>query len=74
MLCFLAASYAQAGDIEKAQEVAAKFIAVATEKLTSVGTPIPQSWLDFIDQRWLLKQRDEREHFLDGLRKAGVQG
>jgi adenylate cyclase len=72
MLCFLAASYAQAGDIEKAQEVATEFIAMATEKLTSVGTPIPQSWLDFIDQRWLLKQSKDRDHFLDGLRKAGI--
>lgn len=70
MLCFLAASYAQAGDIEKAQEAATEFIAIATEKLTSVGTPIPQSWLDFMDQRWLLKQRKDRDHFLYGLRKA----
>ena len=72
MLCFMAAIYAQAGDIENAHDVAEKFIAMAKEKLASVGTPIPQSWLDFITQRWTFKQREDRDHFLDGLHKAGV--
>ena len=72
MLCWMAASYAQAGDIENAHDMAAKFITTAKEKLTSVGTPIPRSWLDFTTQRWPFKQREDRDHFLDGLRKAGI--
>ncbi|MDJ0958831.1 MAG: tetratricopeptide repeat protein, partial [Arenicellales bacterium] len=70
--CWMAASYAQASEIENAQEMIAKFIAIAKEKLTSVGTQIPQSWSDFIIERWPFKKRDDREHFIDGLRKAGV--
>ncbi len=72
MLCWMAATYAQAGDIENAYDVAAKFIALAKAKLVLVGTPIPQSWLDFIAQRCPFKQRKDMEHLLDGLRKAGV--
>ncbi len=72
MLCWTAAAYAQEGDIENARDVAATFIGIAKAKLASVDAPIPQSWLDFIAQRCPFKQRQDMEHFMDGLRKAGV--
>ena len=72
MLCFLAASYAKSGEISKAEEVTAEFISQASEKLASGGSSLPPSWLGFIDQRWLLKKPEDRDHLLDGLRKAGI--
>ena len=72
MMFWMAAVYAQAGDIDKAKELAVKFIDVAKEKLKLTNTPFPDSWLDFVDERWPFKQPEDREHFLDGLRKAGV--
>ena len=72
MIIGMAAVYAQAGDIEKAQALVAKYIGIAEEKLSSAGAPLPQSWLDFVVERWPFKHPEDREHFLDGLRKAGV--
>jgi hypothetical protein len=72
MMIWMAAVYAQAGDTEKATDLAAKFLAIAEEKLSSAGAPLPSSWLGFVAERWPFKQIEDREHFLDGLRKAGV--
>lgn len=72
MMLWMAAVYAQAGEIEKAKGLAVKFIAIAEEKLSLANTSFPNSWLGFVDERWPFKQLEDREHFLDGLRKAGV--
>jgi hypothetical protein len=74
MIIWMAAVYAQAGDTTQARELATRFVEMAKDKLNQVGTPLPQSWLVFVAERWPFKQPDDREHFLDGLRKAGVPG
>ena len=72
MLCWIAASHAQTGDVESGREIAAEFIAKLKAKLISTGEPVPNSWLNFIAKRWPFKKNEDREHFIDGLRKAGV--
>jgi adenylate cyclase len=72
MITGMAAVYAQAGDIKEAQALVAKYIAIAEDKLSAAGAPLPQSWLGFVAERWPFKHPEDREHFLDGLRKAGV--
>jgi adenylate cyclase len=71
-LCWVAATYAQAGEIENAGKIGARLIDAMSSKLTSVGATMPKSWLGFISQRYPFKERNDMEHFLDGLRKAGV--
>ena len=72
MLCWAAAAYAQAGDVESAHDAVKRFVAVAKTNLRAVGSPIPGSWIEFIAQRFQAEKAEEREHFQDGLRKAGV--
>ena len=72
MLCWAAAAYAQAGDVESAQHAVKRFIAVAKTNLRAAGSPIPVSWVEFIAQRFQAKDAEDREHFQDGLRKAGA--
>jgi len=72
MLVWMAAVYAQEGDIEKAKGQAAKVVANVEEKLNLLGAPLPQNWLGFVDERWPFKHSEDREHFLGGLRKAGL--
>jgi tetratricopeptide (TPR) repeat protein len=72
MLICMAAVYAQAGEIQNASELATKYVEIAKAKLDSIGAPSPDSWLNFVSQRWPFKHEEDREHFLDGLRKAGV--
>ena len=72
MLCWIAASHAQAGNVESGQEIAKEFTDKLKAKLASTGESVPNSWLDFITKRWPFKEQEDREHFIDGLRKAGV--
>jgi adenylate cyclase len=72
MLIWMAVVYVQAGDTREAREMAEKFIAIASDKLSQAGTAFPESWLDFVSERWPFKHSVDREHFLEGLRKAGV--
>lgn len=72
MAIYMAAVYAQAGDIENASNIAAINIEVAKAKLVSIGMPLPNSWLNFVSQRMPFKHKRDEEHFLEGLRKAGV--
>ena len=74
MLIWMAVVYAQAGDIEKASELAARFVAIVEQKLGALGMTLPQNWLGFVDERWPFKHSADREHFLGGLRKAGLTG
>jgi hypothetical protein len=71
-LCWVAATYAQAGDIETAKGIARELITAAGDKLTSVGAAIPGDWSEFMALRWPFKQPEDTEHFLAGLRKAGM--
>jgi adenylate cyclase len=72
MLIWMAAVYAQAGDIMEARKLAAKFVAMVEQKLGAIGVALPQSWLGFVGERWPFKHSEDREHFLGGLRKAGL--
>jgi adenylate cyclase len=72
MLVWIAAVYAQTGEIEKAGEMAAKFVANATGKLNSSGATLPASWLVFVAERWPFRQPEDMDHLLEGLRKAGL--
>jgi adenylate cyclase len=73
MIIWMAAVYAQVGDIEKASELAARFVAIVEQKLGALGVETPPSWLGFVDERWPFKHSRDREHFLEGLRKAGIK-
>lgn len=72
MAMYMAAIYAQAGEVENATDLAARNIDIVKAKLVSVGTPLPESWLNFVSQRIPFKHKKDREHFLEGLRIAGV--
>ena len=72
MLIWLAAVSAQAGEIEKARDLAAKFVANAEEKLNLLDAPLPTSWLGFVAERWPFKLQEDMDHLLEGLLKAGV--
>jgi adenylate cyclase len=73
MLIWMAVVYAQAGDIEKASDLAARFVGIVEQKLGELGVETPPSWLGFVDERWPFKHSRDREHFLEGLRKAGIK-
>ena len=72
MLIWLAAVHAQAGEIEKAKDLAAKFIANAEGKLNVLEAPLPTSWLGFVAERWPFKLQEDMDHLLEGMLKAGV--
>jgi adenylate cyclase len=72
MLVWMAAVFAQAGNINEARNLVTEFIAIAEENLGSLGAPLPQSWLRFVTERWPFKHSEDAEHFIEGLRKAGV--
>jgi adenylate cyclase len=72
MLAWMAAVYAQLGDIGNARDLSAKFVANTEEKLNSLGAPLPTSWLGFVAERWPFKLPEDMDHLLEGLRKAGV--
>jgi hypothetical protein len=72
MLVWMAAVCAQAGEIEKARDLAVKFVASAEQKLNSLGAPLPTSWLGFVAERWPFRLQQDMDHLLQGLRKAGV--
>jgi adenylate cyclase len=72
MLIWMAAVYAQTDEIEKARDLAAKFVANTEDKLNSLNAPVPTSWLGFVAERWPFKLQEDMDHLLEGLRKAGV--
>jgi TolB-like protein/class 3 adenylate cyclase len=72
MLIWMAAVYAQAGEIEKAKNLATKFVVNVEEKLNSLNAPLPTSWLGFVAERWPFKHQADMDHLHEGLRKAGL--
>ena len=58
--------------MEKAKDLAVKFIADAEAKLNVLEAPLPKSWLGFVAERWPFKLREDMDHLLEGLRKAGI--
>jgi adenylate cyclase len=67
-----AASYAWLGQDEQARLAAEEFLEVASAGMTTCGVPLPESWLDFLAERHPYQRQEDMDHFLDGLRKAGL--
>ena len=72
MLAWYVASLAQAGYENEATQLAERLRATAGDAVASTGGLVPKSWLDFYSIRCPFKEDDDLEHFLDGLRKAGL--
>ena len=73
MLCWKAAAHGQIGDNEVASQAISKFIESASENLLATGTPLPENWVEFISERWRFAHATDRDHFHDGLNKAGIR-
>ncbi len=69
---WLAACHAQIGNREDAKAAAAEFVAVTTKAMARVGARPPASWMGFFTERHPYRHADDRNHLLDGLRKAGL--
>lgn len=71
----LAACYAQMGKLAEAQSEAEIFVSKRCLELTANGQGVPASTLDLARGRAeRYRNAADREHFLDGLRKAGLTG
>jgi TolB-like protein len=69
----LAACFAQVGRVNEARTEIDMFVAARHEEIKSQGRPIPTDNLElaaFRANRY--RRQEERDHFLDGLRKAGL--
>ena len=69
---WLVAGLAQAGKENEAKRAAGEFVTTAETELAGIGVPIPRSWTEFISARCPFKHDADLQHFLDGLRKAGL--
>src|SRR6185437_12288681 len=71
----LAACYAQMGRLGEARSEAGAFVRERSRELNENGDALPANTLDLARAR-AGRYRDpaDREHFLDGLRKAGLTG
>jgi adenylate cyclase len=69
---YLAACLGQLGRFEEAQQEATMFINIREKELKERGESVPASALDLaLERADRYRNQDDREHFLDGLRKAG---
>ena len=68
-----AASYARLGQDEQARSAAEEFLEVASAGMAACGVPLPESWLDFLAERTPYQRQEDMDHFLGGLRKAGLE-
>jgi predicted Zn-dependent protease len=70
----LAACHAQMGQLGDARSEVEKFVSERCRELTANGQTAPASTLDLARSRAeRYRDRADREHFLDGLRKAGLK-
>ena len=72
VIAWRAASYARLGQDEQARSTAEEFVKVGSAGLAECGAPLPQSWLDFLAERAPYKRQEDLDHYLGGLRKAGL--
>jgi adenylate cyclase len=69
----LAAAYGQAGRIEEAQAEVTTFVEARRNQLKTRGIPLPASDLELVTERIKRhKRQEDRDRFLEGLRKAGL--
>ena len=69
---YLAACLGQLGRLEEAREEATMFINIREKELVERGEPVPARALDLaLERADRYRNQDDRDHFLDGLRKAG---
>ncbi len=68
-----AASYARLEQDAQARAAAEEFVKVASAGMAACGAPLPESWLDFLAERTPYRRQDDIDHFLDGLRLAGLK-
>jgi adenylate cyclase len=69
---FIAASYAQLGNIPEAEKAASLFVTKANELLKGSGTTEPNSWNEFVIARYPFQDEDGAERLKSGLAKAGI--
>jgi adenylate cyclase len=72
VIAWRAASYARLGQDEQARSTAEEFVEVASAGLAACGAPLPETWLDFLAQRAPYKRQEDLDHYLGGLREAGL--
>jgi len=72
VIAWRAASYARLGQDEQARSTAEEFLEVASAGMVAAGGALPESWLDFLAQRAPYKRQEDLDHYLGGLRKAGL--
>ncbi len=72
VIAWRAASYARLGQDEQARSAAEEFVKFASAGMAECGASLPESWLDFQAQRAPYKRQEDLDHYLDGLRKAGL--
>ena len=71
----LAAAYGQVGRIEEARSEARKFVEVRRRQLETDSKSVPTSDLELVTPKIeRFRRQADRDHFLDGLRKAGLSG
>src|SRR5262249_10839534 len=71
----LAACYAQIGRLSEARSEAQAFVRERSRELSENGDALPANTLGLARARAdRYRNPDDREHFLDGLRKAGLGG
>lgn len=69
----LAAAYGQADRLEEARAETALFVDARRKQLARKGIPVPVSDLELVTSGiGRFRRRAEQEHYLDGLRKAGL--
>jgi adenylate cyclase len=73
VIAWRAASYARLGQDEQARSTAEAFVEVASAGMADCGASLPESWLDFLAQRAPYKRQEDLDHYLDGLREAGLE-
>ncbi|MCZ6730979.1 MAG: tetratricopeptide repeat protein [Gammaproteobacteria bacterium] len=69
---FLAASHGQLGNTAEAHQAASLFVSAAKALVKASGAPSPKSWVQFATARYPFKRREDAEHLVAGLEKAGL--
>jgi hypothetical protein len=73
--CLLAACYAQTGQLDEARSELEIFISEREHELKERGETPPRNRLELaLSRAERYRNPSDREHFLDGLRKAGLKG